>query len=313
MKTMLLTAWLAAFAGGDREEGLRLYREGRFAEAAQAFRRAVEHEGDSAELQWNLALASWRAGDLAAAETAAEKYAALAKDARRDLHRGLLGNVRYAEAQALEAGAEALLQGGAPPPAAGTAPPDPLPLLEQALDKVQQAQEHFVAGAVGGPAAALPRNAERALRYAEALQQRIEELKRQRQEQQQEQQQQQQEQPDGDQPQPKAPPADEPGDPDQAGQRPEDAPPDGEPPPEGAAEPQPQPAEGEPPPPAEAEDAGTPPPPPRHDAPGEAAEGKELTPEQTQRLLEQLRQLDQKLQQLRARSRSGRRPVERDW
>ena len=35
--------------------------------------------------------------------------------------------------------------------------------------------------------------------------------------------------------------------------------------------------------------------------------------EQAQRLLEQLRDLDDKLRASRARSKSGRRPVERDW
>ncbi|MGB3965750.1 MAG: tetratricopeptide repeat protein, partial [Planctomycetota bacterium] len=93
MKTLLLLSLLALGPGGERERGLQLYREGRFAEAAAAFQKALDEDGDSAELQWNLALAAWRAGDLTTAETAAEKYAALDRNARVDLHAGLLGAV----------------------------------------------------------------------------------------------------------------------------------------------------------------------------------------------------------------------------
>ncbi len=60
MKTLCLLALWALMPGGERERGLQLYRDGRFAEAAAAFRAAIEQDGDSAELQWNLALASWR-------------------------------------------------------------------------------------------------------------------------------------------------------------------------------------------------------------------------------------------------------------
>ncbi|MCK5944387.1 MAG: tetratricopeptide repeat protein, partial [Planctomycetes bacterium] len=78
MKILLTTiaVWAVAMGGGDRELGLELYAEGRYAEAQAAFARALKQEPDSAELQWNLALAAWRAGDLATAEVAAEKYAA---------------------------------------------------------------------------------------------------------------------------------------------------------------------------------------------------------------------------------------------
>ena len=83
MKTLLttLTALALAAPNGDREEGLRLYREGRYAAAQAAFARALEASPDAPELQWNLALAAWRAGDLVTAETAAEKYAAAAASA----------------------------------------------------------------------------------------------------------------------------------------------------------------------------------------------------------------------------------------
>ena len=181
MKTLCLLALWALLPGGERERGLQLYREGKYAEAAAAFRAAIEQDGDSAELQWNLALASWRSGELAAAETAAEKYAALAKDARTDLHAGLLGAVRHDEAKALQAKADSL---GTSPPAAGAQPEDPLPLLEQALAKAQQARDHFVRGASARPTSELLRNTERTLRTIDELQRQIDELEKQREQQQ---------------------------------------------------------------------------------------------------------------------------------
>ncbi|MBZ0150534.1 MAG: hypothetical protein K8J09_03310, partial [Planctomycetes bacterium] len=70
---------LAPQGGGDQEQGAEAYRQGRFADAVRSFQSAAAAAGGSAELQWNLALAAYGAGDLATAETAAEKYAALAK------------------------------------------------------------------------------------------------------------------------------------------------------------------------------------------------------------------------------------------
>ncbi|MBL8728658.1 MAG: hypothetical protein JNM25_09530 [Planctomycetes bacterium] len=331
MKTLLLFACLCAGGGGDREQGLQLYRDGRFAEAAAAFRSAIAHDGDAADLQWNLALASWRAGDLAAAETAAEKYAALAKDARVDLHRGLLGAVRFAEAQQLEGEADAMSQGGGvPPPAAGqadVAPPDPLPVLEQALAKAKQARDHFVAGAAAKATPELLRNTERALRYLDELQKKIDELKQQREEQQKQDDKQDENQDENKQDQKDQKGDDKQGDQQQhqdQGDQKDDGgerkPGEPQPPPEPkpdagkdgkddaqpAQEPKPDAAKPEPKPDGEPQQART-------DAPGETVEPKELTPEQTQRLLEQLKQLDGKLQQLRQGSKTGRRPVGRDW
>ena len=206
MKTLLLTTTGLLFASppdGDREKGLEAYRAGRYAEAQAAFARAAAEAPESAELQWNLALAAWRAGDLATAEVAAEKYAALDPDAKVDLHRGLLGAVRYAEAEAFEA--EALeaerAAAGAPPPADGE-PADPLPLQERPLRTALQAQEHFVGGARANQTQQLLRNTERALRKVDALKQRIEELLRERQQQPQRPEQPGEEQQDGQEPQP---------------------------------------------------------------------------------------------------------------
>lgn len=294
--------WLllaSALAGGEREQGLRLYQEGRYAEAAAAFRAAIAADGDSAELQCNLALACLYAGDLAAAETAAEKYAALATDARVDLHAGMLGAVRYEQARA---SARAAL----PPSAEGQ---DAMTGLEQALQQAKDARDHFVRAAAANPTPERQRNLERALRLVRAIEQRLEQLRQQKQQQEQEQQQEQTQQ----QQQPGEPPDQKP--PEQSGQ-----PQSGQPPqPEPQSEPEPKTAP-EPAPPAGAESAGGARPPApapstgsRGDAPGEHGEGRELTPEQTQRLLELLQKLEQQQRAIRARAKSGRPPVERDW
>src|SRR5690606_19437042 len=72
-----------------------------------------------------------------------------------------------------------------PPAAAGddAAPPDPLALLRQALERAQQATGHFVAAAASKPTPALQRNTERALAHVAALEKRIEELEKQQAEQ----------------------------------------------------------------------------------------------------------------------------------
>jgi len=358
MKTLLLCACLLAAHGGDREKGLQCYREGRYVEAAAAFRAAIESEGDSAELQYNLALASWRAGDLAAAETAVEKYAAMAGDARTELHAGLLGALRHEEAKLREAEADALIANsgqpavapnvapnGAPNAAPNAAPADPMPLLEQALQKAVQSQDYFLRGVKAKATPELQRNVERSLRTIEEIQKKIEELKKQRKEQKQDEKKDGEKKPDdkdekkdekkdGDKkPDDKNEPdkdqkkqdekqnekPNEKQDPQQQGKGEEKPEPKaGEPQQQKGDEqkPQPQAAEsksGDKPPseqpePKPAEDQKA-----RTDAPGEAAEGKELTPEQTQRLLEQLENLDAKLKSFRARAKTGRRPVERDW
>ncbi|MBL8752196.1 MAG: hypothetical protein JNK15_02755 [Planctomycetes bacterium] len=365
MKTLWLAVVLAWWPGGDRERGLQLYRDGKFVEAAAAFRAAIEQDGESAELQWNLALAAWRSGDLPAAETAAEKYAAMAKDARPDLHAGLLGAVRHDEALALSGKGDELLQSAASgqPPAAGAKQDDPLPVFEQALAKATAARDHFVRGAQAAATPELVRNTERALRTIDELQKKIDELKKQR-----EQQKKQDEQkPDPEQKKPedrKDDPKSKQDKDDKSGE-PKDEPPDQKPPegdqkqnepkpdkpepegqPKGEGEPKPEPkTEGQPKPepkgagekqeqpPTEGRDqkpqqgegdesgkdgerqkssdpaSGK----PRQDAPGEAGDATELTPEQAQRVLDKLKQTDQKQKEFRARARLGRPTVERDW
>lgn len=345
MKTVLLLSVFALFPGGERERGLQLYREGKFAEAVAAFRAAVEQDGDSAELQWNLALAAWRAGDLPTAETAAEKYAALDKNARVDLHAGMLGAVRHDEAMALDAKAAALQQAPPPPPpaaAGGTEPPppeDPLPVLEQALAKATQARDYFVRGAAAKPTAELLRNTERSLRTIDELQKKIDELKKQREPQKDDQKQDDKKDKDdkdekqkdeqdnkdkkdqkGEEPKPEEQSEPKPEEQKPEEQKPEEQKPGESKPEQGEGEEKPEPKPGEPKPEEQPPDEKTSEPKPepkpgekRQDAPGEQAEAKELTPEQLQRLLEKLRDLDDKQKQIRARAKAGRRPVERDW
>ena len=188
MKTLLLTTVLwTAFAGGDRERGVQLYKDGKYPEAQAAFTAAVVNDPESAELQWNLALAAWRAGDLATAELAAEKYSALAKDAKDELHRGMLGAIRFAEALELEQQADTAIAAAQSQPARpdpdADEPVQPLPLLEKALQKAVNARNHFVRGARANPKPEILRNTERALRKIEELKKRIEEMQQQQQQQ----------------------------------------------------------------------------------------------------------------------------------
>ena len=356
MKALVLSMlWL--LPGGDREQGLQLYREGKFADAAAAFQRALQSEGDSPELQWNLALASWRAGDLATAETAVEKYAATSSDQRTGLHAGLLGAIRHQQALADVAAADAAGAAAPPPPTAAgqaEAPADPLPLLQQALQKATQARDHFVRGVKAEATPELRRNTERTLALIAELQRRIEELERQRQpkdpgeqkpdgdkndkddkndknekndkgeksEQNENEQEPSEPKPSPDQQQ-QSSDAKQPQESPQAGEKGEPAEPES---PQGQMQPaskppgdeagEPKPVTGEQPPDGASGKDPKPPQPaaePRSDAPGEQTGARELSPESTQRLLERLQELEGKQRSVRARAKSGRRPVERDW
>lgn len=68
---LLLLLSLAAFLGfgiGDLERGNRLYRAGRYAEAVQAYEKALQDGNDSPELEYNLGTALLRVGRYAEAE-----------------------------------------------------------------------------------------------------------------------------------------------------------------------------------------------------------------------------------------------------
>jgi len=148
--------------GGDDQRGLELLGQGKYAEAAAAFRAAIDAEGPSAERSYNLALALWRAGELDEAEAAAEQTATLSDGRLNALRDGLLGNLRYTAAKAAEAED-----------------------LRAALGLAEQARSHYLRGAVApGARAELARNLERAQRLIEELEEKIKEQEEQQEEQQ---------------------------------------------------------------------------------------------------------------------------------
>ncbi len=113
MKTMLLglvLAVLAPLSGDDHARGLQLLKEGKFAAAAAAFRAAAESDPTDPRVHYNLALALWRAGDAAEAELAAEKAATLSDGRLVPLRDGIFGNLRMSEAQGKLAGEQPDLQ-----------------------------------------------------------------------------------------------------------------------------------------------------------------------------------------------------------
>jgi len=102
--TPLLTAAFATalLAGcGGSPAGGEAYRAGRFADAARAFAAAVEDAGDDAPpaLLHDLALSAVRAGDLRAAESAADRLAAAGDDGEKALAGFLRGLASFARAE----------------------------------------------------------------------------------------------------------------------------------------------------------------------------------------------------------------------
>ena len=364
-------------------EAEKRFADGDFRGAAVAFGKQLESRRDDAALLYNLALSRWRAGELDAAEDAIDRYAAAPAGGRPDLHHGLLGNIRYREAEELvrEANGDARpspLQSRAVPGAdPAQKQQDPIKKLEDAAGKARIARDEFVLAAGDGmPTPEIARNAERALRLLRDIERQIEERKRQREEQQKqdgqdqqkndsekqdEQQKDQQDQQDQkdqkdqkdqqqgeqkkDQQQDRKDPQEQPkqqkddsdskDQPSEGEERPEpkpdaaqrdkqqDAPQDGqqgqpdqdpakdaaanEPKGDGEDKPEPKPLDGEPKgDPQDAQQA------PRRDAPGEQVDATQLSPEQRARLMEQLKDLDARMREIRMQSRS-RRPVDRDW
>ena len=178
-------------AGIDATKAEEFYAAGDYGGAAAAFGKRLESRPEDAALLYNLALSAWRAGDLARAEDAIDRYAAAPGGGRAELHQGMLGNIRYREAESLANAAS-----GSPPPSplaprnqqAAAEPADPLPLLEQAIEKAKAARDAFAKASVSDvPPAGIARNAERALRLQKELEQKLEELKKQREQQKQDQ------------------------------------------------------------------------------------------------------------------------------
>lgn len=357
----------------DAADAERRFAEGDFRGAAAAFGKRLVSRRDDAALLYNLALSSWRAGDLEAAEDAIDRFASAPSGGRPDLHHGLLGNIRYRQAEALvrEANGDAQPSPLQPRATAGADPEpeqkDPIQTLEAAAEKARTARDEFVrAAGDGAPTPEIARNAERALRLLQDIEKQIEEMKKQRDEQQkqngqdqqkkdgdkqdeqqkeeqekqdrkdqqqgeqkQDQQQdqkdpqEQQQQKDGSdsqdqrsqgeerpEPKPDAARQDEQQDKQQQEQPKQDPAKDAaadEPKGEGEEKPEPKPKDGEPK--DESQDAQQA---PRGDAPGEQVDATQLSTEQRARLMEQLKDLDARMREIRMQSRS-RRPVDRDW
>jgi hypothetical protein len=309
-----------------------------------ALRELAAARPESPEVHYNLALAEWRAGDLAAAETAIEKYAALAAPPRIELHRGMLGAIRYAEAERILAADS--------------------PDLAAARKSAELALEHFVRAAIAWPSPELGRNTERALRLLAELAKRMQQDPSQessskdgKERQEGDAQDGGNESQQGNESQPKpTKPGEQPNapEPPQSGGNPPEPSPEsqspqspsssqdpaqgkqsqagGESEAEGAQRPEPQP-QGEPSQDqssseqggkAGAEAAGNPQAAdagaqqaaagkPRGDAPGEAGRPLRLSQEQAKRLMDQLQKLDAQFQAVRSRSSARRAKVEKDW
>ncbi|MEZ5962221.1 MAG: tetratricopeptide repeat protein [Planctomycetota bacterium] len=164
MKVVWTLALLLLAGGGDYARGVQLLKEGKFAEAVAALRAAAEATPTDAELQYDLALALWRAGQPHDAEIAAEKAATLSDGALAPLRDGILGNVKMDEAQQ-RLGGEA-------------------PDLQAALEAARRARDHFVHGAATDQAPPeLARNLERALKLIADIEKKIEEQKQQQEDQ----------------------------------------------------------------------------------------------------------------------------------
>lgn len=153
-----LMPWILSSGGDPVREGMRAYREGRFEEAARAFAAAEQALGEAAgpELVFDRALAAWRAGSFAEAESAAEMAAirgGASFAARRDF---LLGLAAFG--RALRARAEAELPGADPS------------AWQRAMRACREAVAHWARATVRrGEWPAARRNAERALRELERL------------------------------------------------------------------------------------------------------------------------------------------------
>lgn len=129
---LLLTGALVAFGIGGKEEGNRLYRAGKYAEAAAAYARAIKDGDDSPALHYDYGTALLRLGRY---EEAEQHFRAALKDVDPTLRQRTaynLGN-RYLYA------ARAASTGGSP--GAGAAQPPGSPGTREQLDAAVKAYQ----------------------------------------------------------------------------------------------------------------------------------------------------------------------------
>ncbi len=143
--TLALAAALVAFSIGDKERGNRLYRAGKYAEAAAAYAQALKNGDDSPELHYDYATALLQLGRY---EEADQHFKAALRNVEPSLREKTLYNLgnRYLyqvyQARA-QAAAPARAQAGAgaasAPGAASAESVDTKPLLDGAVKAYEQA------------------------------------------------------------------------------------------------------------------------------------------------------------------------------
>ncbi len=140
--TLALAATLVAFSIGDKERGNRLYRAGKYAEAAAAYAQALKAGDDSPELHYNYGTALLQLGRYDEAEQHLKAALRNVEPTLREKTLYNLGN-RYLYAARGQTGAAsqaAAGAGGAPGGAAGASPgADTKPLLDGAIKAYEQA------------------------------------------------------------------------------------------------------------------------------------------------------------------------------
>lgn len=202
---LLLTS--AAAGGGDPyEEGMRLYADGKYKEAFESFKKAIEkNQNPPAELYYNKAVAAFQIGDDHEAEASAEKAAASGERKFTNVRDFLRGNIAFRRCENIEKeidDAKIAPPAPQPPGAPPSAPPDPVAGYERAIAQAESARDAWIAAAAGEPAGvdttkgnatksntvkeagAAARNVERAILKIEELKKKKEEAEKQQKEQQ---------------------------------------------------------------------------------------------------------------------------------
>ncbi|MBI3820093.1 MAG: hypothetical protein HY286_15475 [Planctomycetes bacterium] len=195
---ILAPLMLASAAAGEDpfETGLKLYKEGKFAEALESFKKAeAESKEGFPELYYNKAVAAYRAGDDHEAEASAERAAAGGGDDYISARDFLRGNIAFRRAENLEKEAEAPPPAGPVPPslqngAAAPPAPDPVAIYTRAIGQAEAARDAWIASATKRAASlasaapgAAERNVERAILKIEELNRKKEEAEKKQKEQ----------------------------------------------------------------------------------------------------------------------------------